>query len=84
MIFLVWVVTTAPEGEKSLMPTNPKTPILLLTLLNAYTIHDFMIQVITINPTRKDYPRIVLWLYFVANIAFMFVCFSASGTHLFT
>lgn len=38
-----------------------------------------MIQVIIENPNRKSYPKIVLWLYFISNLVFMFVCYSSSG-----
>jgi hypothetical protein len=79
IIYLLWVIDTAPPGEKSIPATSPDSPNLMLTLLNAYTIHDFLIQVITFNPNRKDYPKIIFWLYFVANLVFLLACYSASG-----
>ena len=52
---------------------------MMLVLLNSYTVHDFMIQLITENPKRKDYPMIVLWLYIIGNLVFMFTAFSSIG-----
>jgi len=79
VIYLIWVIDTAPQGPKFIPPTTSTSTTLILTLLNAYTIHDFLIQVITFNPNRKDYPKIVVILYFVANLVFMLACYSASG-----
>jgi hypothetical protein len=53
MFFLVWTIGTSPEGEKSLPVYSGDSSALMLALLNSYTVHDFMIQLITANPNRK-------------------------------
>ena len=75
--YLIWMVDTAPSGPKHIPPTTLTATPLILTLLNSYTTHDFMIQVITFNPNRNDYPKIVLLLFVIANFVYMFTCFSA-------
>jgi threonine/homoserine/homoserine lactone efflux protein len=75
--YLVWMVDTAPSGPKRIPANTSMFDPLMLTLLNAYATHDFMIQVITFNPNRKDYPKIVVILFIVTTLVFMFACFSA-------
>lgn len=77
--YLIWMIDTAPPGPRHLSPTTDTATSLMLTLLNAYATHDFMIQVITFNPNRKAYTKIVITLFIVSTLVFMFACFSAQG-----
>ncbi len=77
--YLTWIIDTAPDGHRTVPAHTNNSASLMLTLLNSYTVHDFMIQMITVNPTRKDYPKIVLLLYFFGNLIFMFIAFSSFG-----
>ena len=77
--YLTWIIDTAPDGPRTIPAHTNNSSSLMLTLLNSYTVHDFMIQMITVNPTRKDYPKIVLLLYFFGNLIFMYIAFSSFG-----
>jgi hypothetical protein len=57
---------------------NP-TP-LILGLLNSFTTHDFLIQVIVSNHNRDAYRTIVLLLYLIGTISFIFAAFFSSST----
>lgn len=78
------MIETAPSGPNVLPFYTGNSSALLLTLLNSYTVHDFMIQLITVNPQRKDYPKIIILLYLIGNLAFMFISFSAVGIIKYT
>lgn len=73
------MIDTAPSGPRHISATTDTATPLILTLLNAYATHDFMIQVITFNPNRKAYTKIVIILFIVSTLVFMFTCFSAEG-----
>lgn len=77
--FLVWMVSTAPAGSRKEQSFTGDSSAMMLALLNSYTVHDFMIQLITENPKRKDYPMIVLLLYIIGNCVFMFAAYSSVG-----
>ena len=79
MGYLTWVIDTAPDGPRTAPAHTPDSSSLMLTLLNSYTVQDFMIQMITVNPTRKDYPKIVILLYFFGNLIFMYIAYSSVG-----
>ena len=81
--YLIWMIDTAPSGPRHLAATTDSATPLMLTLLNAYATHDFMIQVITFNPNRKAYTKIVITLFIVSTIVFMFTCLSAEGKAVF-
>lgn len=73
------MVSTAPEGSRKEPSFTGDSSAMMLALLNSYTVHDFMIQLITENPKRKDYPMIVLLLYIIGNFVFMFTAYSSVG-----
>lgn len=53
---------------------------LTLGLLNSFTTHDFLIQVIISNPNRGAYRKIVILLYLIGTACFIYAAFFSNST----
>lgn len=67
------------EADKRLPLFGENTAPLTLGLLNSFTTHDFLIQVIISNPNRGAYRKIVLLLYFIGTACFIYAAFFSNS-----
>jgi len=68
------------ETHKRLPLFGANSTPLTLGLLNSFTTHDFLIQVIISNPNRSAYRKIVMLLYLIGTICFIYAAFFSSST----
>ncbi len=73
-------MTLKSENDKRMPLFGDNAIPLTLSLLNSFTTHDFLIQVIISNPNRSSYRKIVMLLYFIGTACFIYAAFFSNST----
>jgi hypothetical protein len=78
----VWAQSTSPSGPKT-VPVTGYPITMASTLIMGYSIHDFLVQNIVKNPSRKDYQKIVGITFIIGILACVYLTLGSFGMNLF-
>lgn len=77
LTFITWAQFTAPKGMAIMRPFENDSVNFAAALLMAYSIHDFVVQIMIKNPNRNEYPKLVVITYILGTIAYTYISYGS-------
>lgn len=77
-IFLIWLISTAPNGSKQVPLFGTGAVNLAASMGQAFAIQGFFIPVLRELPDSKKYPKYVLIAYLIGGSVYLYIAFAGS------
>lgn len=75
LIFLIWVIVTAPTGSNSL-PLFGKNAVSMASAMGqAYTIQAIFIPILRELPDTKNYAKYTLYTYIIGTVIYIYIAY---------